>query len=193
MKRTSLFRLFIDFLKIGLFTFGGGYAMIPLMQRIVVEDEKWLTYGDMLDIIAIAEATPGPIALNVATFVGYRQRGILGAIFASFGLAVPSLAIIMTIAYFKDSFLNNRLIAAALSGMKVAIVVLIANALFKLAKLLPKNRLVYGLIGVIALALFLLDLNRTPISGIYVIVAGGLLGMLLYAIGHYVAKRGSRS
>jgi len=193
MKRTSLFRLFIDFLKIGLFTFGGGYAMIPLMQRIVVEDEKWLTYGDMLDIIAIAEATPGPIALNVATFVGYRQRGILGAIFASFGLAVPSLAIIMTIAYFKDSFLNNRLIAAALSGMKVAIVVLIANALFKLAKLLPKNRLVYGLIGVIALALFLLDLNGTPISGIYVIVAGGLLGMLLYAIGHYVAKRGSRS
>jgi len=189
MKKTSLIKLMMTFLRIGLFTFGGGYAMIPLMQRVVVEDEKWLTYGEMLDIIAIAEATPGPIALNMSTFVGYRQRGIIGAIFATLGMAIPSLVIIMIIAYFKDSFLDNRIISGALSGMKVAIVVLIASALWKLTHLMPKNLLLFILIGLLAATLFALDLLGTPISGIFFIIGGGLLGVVLHALKRFIGVR----
>ncbi|HAK05288.1 MAG TPA: chromate transporter, partial [Firmicutes bacterium] len=83
----SLIKLLLTFLKIGAFTFGGGYAMIPLIQRIVVEQEHWLTYEEMLEIIIIAESTPGPVSLNVATFVGFKRRGVLGSLFASMGLA----------------------------------------------------------------------------------------------------------
>lgn len=191
-SNTSLFKLFITFLRIGAFTFGGGYAMIPLMQRIVVEDEKWLSYEEMLEIIIIAESTPGPISLNIATFVGYRQRGILGAIFASIGLAITSLVIITILAIFIDEIKGNTIVAGALSGIKTAIVILVTSALIKLMKLLPRNWKTFMVIGLLTAVMFTLDMIGTPISGIFFILGGGLFGLLLHSLKYYIAKRGDK-
>ena len=105
MKNFSkLWRIFLSFFKIGAFTFGGGYAMIPLIQKEAVETRKWVTDEDILEIVAIAESTPGPIAINAATFVGYRASGVIGAVFATMGVVLPSFAIIFAISYVLQEF-----------------------------------------------------------------------------------------
>jgi chromate transporter len=189
-KRTSLFKLFMTFLKIGLFTFGGGYAMIPLIQRVVVEDEGWLTYKEMLDIIIVAESTPGPISLNMATFVGYQRRGVLGAVFATLGLAVPSVVIITVIALFFDEIKQNSIISGALSGIKTAIVILVTGALFKLMKLLPNDAKTFIVIGLLTALMFALDMFGIAVSGILFILGAAVLGLLWHGLRHYLQKRG---
>ena len=189
-KQTTLYKLFITFLKIGLFTFGGGYAMIPLMQRIVVDDEGWLTYEEMLEIIIVAESTPGPISLNVATFVGYKRRGVLGSVFATLGLAVPSFAIITLIAMFFDDINQNAIVFGALSGIKTAIVILVAGALFKLMKLLPKDAKTIIAIGLLTAVMFALDMLGIAVSGILFIISAAIIGLLWHGLRHYLAKRG---
>lgn len=188
--KTPLLKLLFTFLKIGLFTFGGGYAMIPLMQRAVVEEHGWLTYEEMLDIIMIAESTPGPISLNIATFVGYKRRGIVGSLFATAGLAIPSLVIIMTIAFFFEDITSNRMVIGALSGIKTAIVILVAGALVRLMKLLPHDFKTLLLIAILTAFMFTLDLIGVPVSGIFFIIAGALVGILTHGIKHYLSKRG---
>ncbi len=188
-QQASLFKLMWSFLKIGLFTFGGGYAMIPLMQRIVVEEQRWLTYDEMLEIIVIAESTPGPISLNIATFVGYRQRKLLGAIVSSIGLAIPSLLIITTIAFFFDDFKNNHIISGALSGIKTAIVILVFGALIKLIKMLPHDKKTLIIIGLLTALMFTLDLLQIPVSGIFFILGAGIIGLLLHGLTNYHKKR----
>jgi len=189
-KQTTLYKLLITFLEISLFTFGGGYAMIPLMQRIVVDDEGWLTYEEMLEIIIVAESTPGPISLNVATFVGYKRRGVLGSIFATLGLAVPSFVIITLIALFFDDIKHSTIIFGALSGIKTAIVILVTGALFKLIKLLPKDAKTFIAIGLLTALMFTLDLLGIAVSGILFIVSAAIIGLLLHGLRHYLAKRG---
>jgi len=185
----SLIKLLLTFLKIGAFTFGGGYALI---QRIVVEQEHWLTYEEMLEIIIIAESTPGPVSLNVATFVGFKRRGVLGSLFASMGLAIPSLVIIYLIAIFFDDIKGNTMIAGALSGIKTAIVILVTSALMKLIKLLPQNKITFIIIGLLTLVMFTLDMLGTPISGILFIIAGALIGLLLHGISSFIKRRGNK-
>lgn len=192
-ERVSLFKLFWIFLQIGLFTFGGGYAMIPLIQRIVVDEKHWLTHEEMLEIIIVAESTPGPVALNVATFVGYRQRRLLGAISASFGVVVPSFVIIGLIALFFDEIKGNTIIAGALSGIKTAVVVLVSSALFKLYKLLPQDLTTWWIIAFLTAAMVALDMLNIAVSGIFFIIGGGLVGFSLYALNHYLKKRDSKS
>ena len=120
--------LFLIFAKIGLFTFGGGYAMISLIENNCVEKKKWITHDEMMNITVIAESTPGPIAINCATYVGYKKAGIIGAIISTLGIVLPSFAVIYLISMFLDNFLEITLIANAFKGIKIAVGFLILDA-----------------------------------------------------------------
>ena len=131
--------LFLTFAKIGLFTFGGGYAMISLIENSCVEKNQWITHDEMLNVTVIAESTPGPIAINCATFVGYKKAGILGAVIATLGIVVPSFAVIYWISMFLDNFLEIALIANAFRGIKIAVGILILDAGITMVKKMHKK------------------------------------------------------
>lgn len=139
--------LFCTFFKIGAFTFGGGYAMIPLIQREISEKKKWITNDDILDVIAIAESTPGPIAINSATFVGYKVCGFAGAFFSTLGIVLPSFVIITVISYFLDQFQHILAVKYAFNGIRVGVTVLIIRALISMYKQCPKNLTAYIIMG----------------------------------------------
>ena len=136
-----LLDLFLTFARIGLFTFGGGYAMIALIEDACVEKKKWITHDEMMNVTVIAESTPGPIAINAATFVGCKQAGILGAVIATFGMVLPSFVIILAIASLLDHFLEIVWIANAFRGIKIAVGFLILDAGFTMIKKMPKKKL----------------------------------------------------
>ncbi len=123
-----LLELFLTFAKIGLFTFGGGYAMISVIEDSCVEKKQWISHDEMMNMTVVAESTPGPIAINCATYVGYKQAGLLGSVLATFGMVLPSFVIIYAISMFLDNFLEITLIANAFKGIKVAVGILILNA-----------------------------------------------------------------
>ena len=180
-----LLTLFLTFLKVGALTFGGGYAMIPIIENEVTKKRKWITDTEILDIIVISETTPGPIAVNAATYVGYKVSGILGSIFATLGLALPSFIIIFVISYFYKDFMQWTVIQAAFKGLKVGVVILLINAVIKLKKGVKAD--------LIGLVLFTIALSLTILSTIFtfefkylslcLIVFGILVGLLLAALG----------
>lgn len=141
-----LLQIFGTFFKIGAFTFGGGYAMIPLIQREVVEKRKWITDGDILEIVAIAESTPGPIAINAATFVGYRTAGFAGASMATLGVVIPSFVIIYVIAAVLREFQNIRAVACAFFGIRAGVLALIVKACISMFNQNPKELKTYGIV-----------------------------------------------
>ena len=179
----DLISLFWAFCKIGGLTFGGGYAMLPMLQKEVVENHKWATEEELLDYYAVGQATPGIIAVNTATFVGYKEKGVLGAAFATFGVVFPSLVIIMAIAGFIDNFSDLEVVQYAFSGIRIAVGVLILNALIKLMKGSVKN-----ILGVILFVATFIASSFLNISVVYIIIAAALIGI----ISDYVErKRGS--
>ena len=174
--------LFWTFFKIGLFTFGGGYAMIAVVEDICVEVKKWITREEMLELIVIAEATPGPIAINCATYVGYRRKGMLGAAAATLGMVTPSLVIIYTISQFLDNFLEIGIIASAFHGIKVGVGVVIINAGLNMLKkvkkaVLPRGLVAFGLIAM--LAVNFLSLN---ISSIALMLTAGIISLAVFKV-----------
>jgi len=134
-----LMELFCVFVKIGLFTFGGGYAMLSLIEDNCVEKKKWITHDEMMDVTVIAESTPGPIAINCATFVGYKQAGLAGAICSTLGVVLPSFVIIFIISSFLERFLEINIIANAFQGIKIAVGILIFEAAVGMIKKMPKK------------------------------------------------------
>ena len=130
----TLLSLFLTFMKIGALTFGGGYAMIPIIHKEVVEKKKWVSNNDILDILAISESTPGPIAINTATYVGHTVMGFWGAFFATLGLVLPSFFIIFVISFFYKDFMKLKLISGAFKGLKAGVIILLFNAVLKLKK-----------------------------------------------------------
>ena len=140
--KTTL-ELFSTFLKIGAFTFGGGYAMIPLIQREVVERKHWTSEQDILDVVAIAESTPGPIAINAATFVGYRVAGFAGAFFSTLGVVLPSFLIIVAISFVLRQFEDSRVVQYAFAGIRAGVLALILRALLSMYRQCPKNLFSY--------------------------------------------------
>ena len=179
-----LFQLYIAWFKMGLFTFGGGYAMLPMLQKEVVENNKWATEQELLDYYAVGQATPGIIAVNTATFVGYKEKGVIGAMFATFGVVFPSLVIIMTIAGLIDNFSSLDIVQHAFSGIRIAVGVLILNALIKLVKGSVKD-----ILGIILFVATFIASSFLDISVVYIIIAAGLVGI----ISDYVKrKRGSK-
>lgn len=186
-KDGRLFRLltlFLTFIKVGALTFGGGYAMIPIIENEVTKKRKWITDAEILDIIVISETTPGPIAVNAATYVGYKVSGILGSIFATLGLALPSFVIIFVISYFYKDFMQWQVIQAAFKGLKVGVIILLINAVIKL-----KKNVKFDLISII---LFILTLAIMILSTIFdfgfkylslcLILFGLLIGIVLTAL-----------
>ena len=143
MKGKTLWQLFVTFLKIGGFTFGGGYAMIPLIQKEAVENKKWVTDDDILEIIAIAESTPGPIAINSATFVGYRAAGVLGAMCATLGVVLPSFVVILAISYVLREFQQIQAVQYAFNGIRAGVLALLFKALWNMYKKSPKGWAAY--------------------------------------------------
>ena len=181
-------QLFLTFFKIGAFTFGGGYAMLGIITENCVEKKKWITGEDMMNVTIIAETTPGPVAINTASFVGYRTAGMFGAIVATLGVVLPSFIIIYLISLFLEGFLEIALVAYAFKGIKIAVGFLIVQAGLKLLKQLKKNAMGYGLL-VAAFGLMLAtDLFGLPISSIVLMVGGALIGL-----GVYAAQRGGKA
>ncbi len=169
----ELMNLFWTFCRIGGLTFGGGYAMLPMLQKEVVETHKWATEQELLDYYAVGQATPGIIAVNTATFIGYKEKGILGAIFATSGVVFPALIIIMSIAGFIDSFSDSNIVQHAFSGIRVAVGVLILNALVKMVKGSVKD--ILGIILFVATFIISIVFN---ISVVYIVVASALIGII---------------
>lgn len=159
MKKKKLLTLFLTFLKIGAFTFGGGYAMIPLIQREIVEKHKWISDEDILEIIAIAESTPGPIAINAATFVGYRVCGIGGAFLATLGVVLPSFLIILAISFVLEQFENLKAVQYAFCGIRAGVLALIAKALFSMYRQCPKSAVSYVIMALSFVCVAFLDVN----------------------------------
>lgn len=176
MEQESLGRrcaaLFVTFLKIGAFTFGGGYAMIPLIQRETIESHHWIDDQDLLDMLAIAESTPGTIAVNSATFVGYRVAGFLGALFATTGVVLPSFLVILLLAGVLEQFKELKYVSYAFEGVRAGVAVLIINAVFKLSKQCPKN--VFAIM--VAAAAFIL-VALFSLNVIFVIVCAAVAGI----------------
>ena len=172
--------LFLTFLKIGAFTFGGGYAMIPLIQKEVVETHHWMDDSDILDIIAIAESTPGPIAINSATFVGYKAAGFLGAFLCTLGVVLPSFLIIFGLSFVLRAFQNNLAVKYAFWGIRAGVLALICKAWLTMYRQCPKNLISYIIaIAALILATFL-DIS------VFLIIIGCALTGLGYAT---LAKR----
>ena len=179
----KLFELFLVFAKIGAFTFGGGYAMIPLIQKETVETKKWITDDDILEIIAIAESTPGPIAINSATFVGYRVAGVLGAMCATLGVVLPSFLIIYLISFVLRQFQDIKAVQYAFFGIRAGVLALITKALWLMYKKCKKNAVAYTVMALSFVAVAIFD-----ISVLYVIIGCALFGL----VSSYIIKRRSK-
>ncbi len=170
----TLIDLFFTFCRIGGLTFGGGYAMLPIIQKEIVEEKKWATEEEVLDYYAVGQCTPGIIAVNTATFIGYKVHGIIGAIVATLGVVFPSLIIITIIAALLKNFANYSIVQHAFSGIRVVVIALIISAILKLAKTSIKNSttLIIAIIAFILVAF----VNLSPI---YIVIAAACIGLIL--------------
>ncbi len=177
-----LINLFFSFMKIGLFAFGGGHAMIPLIEHTCVEKKKWITHDEMINLTIIAESTPGPISINCATYVGYKQKGLLGAIIATIGMIIPSLVILFIISLYLDRFLEITWIYNAFLGIKCAVGLLIIDAAIKMLKKMEKKPIPITILIVSFIAMFLIDLFALNISSIILMLVAGLLGLALFFV-----------
>lgn len=169
----ELFDLFWTFCKIGALTFGGGYAMLPLIQREIVENKKWSTEKEILDYYAVGQCTPGVIAVNTATFIGYKLRGIIGGIVATLGVIFPSIVIILIIATFLQNFADLAIVQSAFVGIRVAVVALIITTVVKLIKSSIKDYL-----GVIIAIIAFVISAFIGLSPVYVVIAAALTGFI---------------
>ena len=166
-----MFELFITFARIGLFTIGGGYAMIPLIRQTVVEDKQWATEGEMMDLIAVAQSCPGVFAINISIFIGYRMKRLPGAIMCALGAALPSFLIILAIAMFFRQFRDNAVVDSIFRGIRPAVVALIAAPVFSMARTARLNRYNMWVPVAAALAIWLLDFS--PVYIILIAAIGG--------------------
>ena len=190
MKRVrSLLGLFLAMMKIGLFTFGGGYAMIHLLDGEFVGKRKWIDADEFSDLVVIAESTPGPIAINCSTYIGYRIEGLLGALAATLGMCIPSFTIIYLISLFFDRFLEIDAIASAFRGIQIAVVYLILSAGIKMIRKMKKTRFSIAVMAITLVSMLTLSLFAVNFSTIFYILIFGGVSLTVYAIG-YMKDRG---
>lgn len=174
--------LFLTFAKIGLFTFGGGYAMISMIEDCCVEKKKWITHDEMMNITVIAESTPGPIAINCATFIGYKQSGIIGALFTTFGIVLPSFVVIFIISIFLDSFLELTIIASAFKGIKIAVGILIVDAGITMVKKMKKKILSEVIMVCSLIAMLLINIFSLNFSSISLMVMAAIVSLIVFVV-----------
>ncbi len=187
--KNRLLEIFLTFLKIGATTFGGGYAMIPLIRHDVVDKKNWLSEEELMEILTIAESTPGPIAINVATYTGYKIKGIWGSVLATFGVVLPSFFIILAISYIYEQFKDNQIVVAAFMGIKAAVALLILTAGLRMLKKMKKNWYSISVMILITSALIIFDLFIVNFSSVYLILIGAFLGFVLYYLGPLLFRK----
>ena len=175
-----LIDLFLAFAKVGLFTFGGGYAMISMIEHAVVEKKQWITHDEMMNITVIAESTPGPIAINCATFVGSKQAGFAGALTATLGMVLPSFAVIYVIALFFDDFLEIALIANAFKGIKIGVGFLILDAALGMVKKMQKKPLPRTIMICSAVVMLLVNFLSLHLSSILLMLFAALISIAVF-------------
>ena len=177
-----LLDLILTFAKVGLFTFGGGYAMIALIENACVERKAWITHDEMMDVTVIAESTPGPIAINCATYVGYRQKGFAGAVVATLGMVLPSFLIIFLISMFLDNFLEIRWVAHAFMGIRIAVGILILDAAVKMIRKMHKRLVPRIIMACSAVAMFLIDIFALRFSSIALMLVAAAVSLCIFII-----------
>lgn len=180
--RSQLLPLFLTFLKIGAFTFGGGYAMIPLIQREAGERRGWITEDELVEITAIAESTPGPIAVNTATFTGYQAGGVPGALLATVGVVLPAFTVIVLVSSALSFFSGNQIVKYAFMGVRAGVLALIVKAVVRMYRQCPKNALSYVIMAGVFIAAGFLN-----VSALLLILLCALLGLFFT-----LRKRGER-
>lgn len=181
MKQNNLLAdLLLTFMKIGLFTFGGGYAMIGMIEDNCVEKKKWITHDEMMNITVVAESTPGPIAINCATYVGYVQAGMTGAILTTLGLVLPSFVIIYLISMVLDGFLEITLIASAFQGIKICVGVLILDAAVGMIKKMPKKPLMKGIMVCAFAAMMIINIFALNFSSIALMLIAAVVSLFVF-------------
>lgn len=181
-KAKKVLRLFLVMVKIGLFTFGGGYAMIALLESELVAKRNWLEKDEFLDMVAVAESTPGPVAVNMATFIGYRQGGVAGAAFSTIGVCLPSFLIIFGISFFFDTFLSLSYVSYAFKGIRVCVIYLILSSGWKLLKTMERTPFSLLLFGTVFSAILVFSLLSVRFSSVLYILLSALAGFFLYLI-----------
>ncbi|MBQ1251117.1 MAG: chromate transporter [Clostridia bacterium] len=174
--------LLLTFMKIGLFTFGGGYAMIAMIEDYCVEKKKWITHDEMMNITVIAESTPGPIAINCATFTGYRQAGFVGALVATLGMIIPSFSIIYAISMFLDNFLEIAVIAHAFKGIKIAVGLLILDAAITMIRKMHKKVLPRAIMLTSAAIMLMINLFAWNFSSISLMLAAAAVSLSIFLV-----------
>ena len=177
-----MLELFWTFFKIGLFTFGGGYAMIALLENEFVTKRGWLEQEEFLDVAAIAESTPGPIAINCATYVGYKMAGFAGAVAATLGIVLPSFCVIYVISSFLDGFLEYPLIAKAFQGIKVGVGVLILDAGINMIKKMPKKPQPRITAGCAFAAMLLIEIFALNITSVALMLVAAVVSLSIYLV-----------
>ena len=185
----SLFTLFVTMLKIGLFTFGGGYAMIHLLDEELVKKKRWIDSDEFSDLVVIAESTPGPIAINCSTYIGYKKEKFLGAIASTLGICTPSFTIIYLISLFFDRFLEISWVSSAFRGIQMCVVFLILKAGINMLKKMKKTPFSITVASLTLLSVLLCSLLAVSFSTIFYILIFGTLGLSIYAF-KTVRKRG---
>ena len=175
-----LTELFLTFARIGLFTFGGGYAMVSLIGDVCVDKKKWITHDEMMDLTVIAESTPGPIAINCATYVGMKKKGLPGAFAATLGVVLPSFVILLLISFFLDRFLEIRWIASAFRGIRIAVGVLIVDAAVRLILKSKKKPLSVVLLVCAAVAVLLINAFALHLSTVVLMLAAAAVSLVVY-------------
>ena len=179
----SLGTLFFTFFKIGLFTFGGGYAMIALLEEEFIQRRKWLDKNEFLDMPAIAESTPGPVAINSATYLGYKLAKVPGAATATVAVCLPSFLIIYAISLFFEQFTQLTVIANAFKGIQVCVIYLIFSAGVRMLKALDKSPFATGVLAAVMLVMVGLSLAGVSVSSILLILLSGAAGVAAWLIG----------
>ena len=172
--------LFLTFAKIGLFTFGGGYAMLSIIENICVEKKNWITHDEMMNITVIAESTPGPVAINCATYVGYKKGKLPGAILATLGVTIPSFVIIFVISMFLEGFLEITWIAHAFQGIKIAVGILILDAAIRMIRKMEKKPLQIGILLASFVVIMLINVLKLHLSSIVVMLTAALVSVAFF-------------
>lgn len=188
-KFKNLLNLFFTYFKIGLFTFGGGYAMIPLIENEFVTKKKYLTESELAEIVAIAESTPGPIAINSATYIGYKREGFWGSLFCTLGVVLPSFIVIFIISQFLDKFMKITLVQKAFAGIQCGVGVLIVRAGYKMFKNMDKNALSVICFAFCICLMICVDIFSVNFSSIILILAGLVIGISVTAINGKKSKK----
>jgi chromate transporter len=185
-----LLDLFLTFSKIGLFTFGGGYAMISMIEHHCVEQNQWITHDEMMNITVIAESTPGPIAINCATFTGYKKAGFTGAAAATLGMIVPSFLVIYLISMCLDNFLELTLIANAFKGIKIAVGILILDAAVTMIKKMHRKKLPRAIMVCSFAAMFCINLFALNFSSISLMLLAAAVSLAIFVVNGAPRQKG---